>query len=104
MPGRLGSFNSGIYGFFCGSPVVNLDGVVNGRAYEAMRSRRLLAYLRDEAQLDYVLDHQATLRARARWAEPELMAALLPVASFPNPSSGGPIILWKVRRAPPAAP
>lgn len=98
MPGRLGSFNAGIYGFFSNAPVVNLDGVVNGRAALAMRERRLLGYLREE-RVQFVLDHESTLRDRARWAEPELMQALVPLASFPNASNGGPIVLWRVRGA-----
>ncbi len=96
-PMRLGSFNSGIYGFFA-PPVVNLDGVVNGQAFEALRARRLLGYLRDDLRLTHVLDHVSTVRAYIRLAEPDYASALRPVTLFAAPGGGGPIMLFEIQR------
>ncbi len=51
----IGSFNSGIYGYFSGRKVVNLDGVINNNAYYAIRDKRLYAYI-DEQNISYIID------------------------------------------------
>jgi hypothetical protein len=54
---RVAALNSGYYGYFAASPgsVVNIDGVVNYDAYEAIREGRLEQYLIRDS-VDYVLD------------------------------------------------
>jgi 4-amino-4-deoxy-L-arabinose transferase-like glycosyltransferase len=54
---RIASLNSGYYGYFCKRPgnVVNIDGVVNYDAYEAIRTGKLEDYLLRDS-VDYVLD------------------------------------------------
>ena len=44
----IAAFNAGLLGFEHGGPVRCLDGVVDGAAFEALRERRLAAWLRDE--------------------------------------------------------
>lgn len=54
----IGSFNSGIFSFFSGRTVVNLDGAINSAAYAAIRKRELLLFMRDsdiQIYLDYPL-------------------------------------------------
>ncbi len=51
----IGSFNAGIFGYFSGRRVVNLDGVINEDAYRALAAHRLADYV-DEARLDWVID------------------------------------------------
>lgn len=42
----IGMRECGLFGYFCGRPTVNLDGVINGYDYqEALRDHRLRAYL-----------------------------------------------------------
>lgn len=41
----IGSFNSGIYGFYSKRHVVNLDGVINNSAYQAIRDHTLFKYI-----------------------------------------------------------
>jgi hypothetical protein len=52
---RIGAFNAGIMGFFCHRPVVNLDGVVNNSAYDALRARQLQKYVWDNS-ITYLAD------------------------------------------------
>jgi hypothetical protein len=52
---RAGSFNGGIIGYFSDRAVLNLDGVVNENAYEALRGCEMTTYIRDE-RIEYVVD------------------------------------------------
>lgn len=52
---RAGSFNGGIIGYFSDRTVVNLDGVVNEGAYEALRDCTMTTYVRDQ-RLAYIVD------------------------------------------------
>ena len=62
MTGTVGAFQSGTLSYFRReAPVVNLDGVVNRDAYEAVRERRLCAYLRAEG-IHKVVDAAEILR------------------------------------------
>lgn len=57
----IGSFNSGIYAYYWDGVVVNLDGVVNHRAFEAIRDKREICYMIEE-QIDYLLDYDSAIR------------------------------------------
>lgn len=89
---RVGAFNAGIYGYRLDGRVVNLDGVVNGRAYEALRARQLLAFIRS-AHLTHLIDHRRTLRTFAWFAEPSYAQALRVVATFPMDTNQSEIVL-----------
>ncbi|MEQ8763568.1 MAG: hypothetical protein RL885_06555 [Planctomycetota bacterium] len=52
---RIGAFNSGVYAFFSGRDVVNLDGLINNDAYFAIRDHRLVDFIVED-DIDYVLD------------------------------------------------
>jgi hypothetical protein len=49
------SFNSGIYAYYNEIPVVNLDGVVNHNAYQAVLGSSLFTYMQ-QAGVDYLID------------------------------------------------
>jgi hypothetical protein len=51
----IGSFNAGIFGYFSGRRVVNLDGVINEDAYLALAARRLSDYI-DRTGIGWVID------------------------------------------------
>jgi hypothetical protein len=57
----VGAWNAGIMGYYSDRQVVNLDGVVNPSAFEAVRAGRLMAYVR-EAGIEYVVDSDQALR------------------------------------------
>jgi len=44
----IASMNSGIMGYYSGRTVINLDGVVNPQAFDAITHSRLLDYMREE--------------------------------------------------------
>lgn len=52
---RIATFNAGVISYFSERSVVNIDGVVNRDALDAMQDHRLLAYLRS-AGVDYAAD------------------------------------------------
>lgn len=52
---RIGSFNAGIVGYFTKRTVINLDGVVNNDAHQAIRDRRLMDYVRS-MEIRYLVD------------------------------------------------
>ena len=56
----VGSFNAGIYAYFSDRRVVNLDGVVNHEAFEAVREGQVLPYLR-KAGIEYVVDYDSAI-------------------------------------------
>ena len=51
----IGAFNAGITSYFVERKLVNLDGVMNDRAIDAIRDKRLDRYI-DEQQIDVILD------------------------------------------------
>jgi len=83
-PGAIiGSFNSGIFGYFSGRRVVNLDGVINEDAYRALAAHRLADYI-DEAGLDWVTDWGGQLEwFLAHFSDRSRMSLqFIPVATF----------------------
>jgi hypothetical protein len=111
---RVGSFNSGLLAWYSrGGPlhesdaaaapparndVVNLDGVVDHRAFAALRAHRLDAWL-DEQQVVFLLDNPlqferrpGVLHACGPWFGPGFDAArdLVEVARFDVPGLGEP--------------
>lgn len=59
----IGAFNSGIQSYFSTHRVVNLDGLVNNEALEALKRRDVWGYLRDEG-IEYLADYDLYLRYR----------------------------------------
>lgn len=55
------SFNAGIYAYYSGRTVLNLDGVVNTEAFRAVRERDLLAYLQRSA-VTWLVDYDHAIR------------------------------------------
>jgi hypothetical protein len=77
----VGAFNSGQLGYYCARRVVNLDGVVNNLAYEAIRDYRLWDYMHREG-IDYLYDDPGYIKKFARYGGPGYMenveAVMLP--------------------------
>lgn len=77
---RAGAFNGGIIGYFSDRTVLNLDGVVNENAYEALRDCEMTTYLRDE-RVEYIVDFQNAIF---------LASCGLPVVTFEDVAQVGP--------------
>lgn len=60
---KIGVFNAGTHNYFSKHTVVNLDGLVNNNAYNAMREKKLWAYVK-EVKLDYIADYDYVLNYR----------------------------------------
>ncbi|MBI4093740.1 glycosyltransferase family 39 protein [Candidatus Kaiserbacteria bacterium] len=59
----IGAFNSGIQSYFSTHRVVNLDGLVNNEALQALREKNIWQYLSSEG-IDYLADYDLYLRYR----------------------------------------
>lgn len=57
----IASLNSGIMGYYSGRTVINLDGVVNPQALDAITHREVLDYMRDEG-VSYFVDFDHALQ------------------------------------------
>lgn len=62
---NVGVFNAGIIGYVAHARVINLDGLVNNNAYEAMRDRHLWRYIREE-EIEYIIDFPVYITYRYR--------------------------------------
>lgn len=58
---RVGSFNAGILAYFSDRTVVNLDGLANHEALQALQARRLASYVA-EARLRWLADFEYSVR------------------------------------------
>jgi hypothetical protein len=57
----LASFNAGLYAYYSGRRVVNLDGAVNHAAFQALQGRAVIAYLW-HSRVSYVIDYDSVIR------------------------------------------
>ncbi len=95
----VGVFNAGIIGYFSGIRVINLDGLVNNHAYEAMRTRALFAYIERE-NISYIADFPIylTYRYRSFFGIPDVLTRLEQVQAIHTSGSsrGDALILYRV--------
>jgi len=87
----VGSLNAGLYAYYSGRTVVNLDGVVNPAAYAAIRARRLMAYMQEIGiryfvDFDHALDEEYGVFMGEGY--PENLQPIGAVASSPYPILG----------------
>ncbi len=75
---KLGSFNSGILGYYSGHKVINLDGVVNPKAYRAMLEGKSFSYIKDE-KIRYLVEMERSLLFRSLHCENGFLKALRPL-------------------------
>jgi hypothetical protein len=68
---RIAAFNAGLVSYYAQRPTVNLDGVMNGEAFDALRHARLAQYVRSRG-IDYVVDFERSVWRDYRifWGEP----------------------------------
>jgi len=79
---KIASFNAGILSFYNSPNVINVDGVVNHQAYEAIQSQTLLSYMQTNGA-DYVIDADAVVSdLYARFMGNGYPDSLQEVASF----------------------
>jgi hypothetical protein len=78
---RVGAFQAGIYGYFSGRDIVNLDGKVNQDAAAALRDGRLDAYIR-ALNLRYVIEAESVFRVLHHHQDPASGLSFRPVAAI----------------------
>jgi hypothetical protein len=95
----IGGTQTGALGYFAADlTVVNLDGVVNRAAYDALRGRRALDYVR-AAGIRYLV-WQDDIEFLARESRGAPAAALRPVETVPGfRTMGEPWRIWRVEEA-----
>jgi hypothetical protein len=101
-PGAMiGSFNAGIFGYFSGRQVVNLDGVINEAAYRALATHRLADYI-DQTGLEWVIDWGGQLEwFLARFNDRSRVSLhFVPVATFEQTwrRGRGELVIYRVTR------
>jgi 4-amino-4-deoxy-L-arabinose transferase-like glycosyltransferase len=89
---RIGAFQAGIYAWFSGLDIVNLDGKVNPDAQRALARRRLHRYL-VEQRIDYVLDWDWVLHSLCARHVPQGEVAFRLIAREEQP---GGVSLYRV--------
>lgn len=67
----IGAKNSGIYQYYSGHTILNIDGKLNSAILPAMEQRRLLAYLRDQG-VTYLVDREETMAQHIGFYSAEL--------------------------------
>jgi hypothetical protein len=91
---RVGAFQAGIYGYFSGRPVVNLDGKVNPAAHAALRDKRVHRYVLEQ-RIDYILDSDRIVWLLCTRHAPKGSLRLELVARDDRPMA---VSLYRVRR------
>jgi hypothetical protein len=77
---RVGAFQAGVYGYFSGRDVVNLDGKVNQDAAAALREGHLDDYIRAQ-KLRYVIEVESVFRALHRRQDAASGLSFRPIAA-----------------------
>jgi len=97
---KIGVFNAGIQGYFSSHQIVNLDGLVNNAAAEAMKERRLWQYIKNE-NIEYISDYDIYMsyRYKSFFGIDNVLAELTPIHNIKiadhSRSSAG-ITIYKV--------
>ena len=98
---RIGSFNSGILAYYCPQRVINLDGVVNGAAYKAIREGRIFSYMKGE-KVSHLVEAPLSIRFRSFQSAGDPVPPLKPVhveGSYPEAvRRNNPVIVYEVMR------
>ncbi len=76
----VGAFNAGIEGYFSTHRLINLDGLVNNRAFEALEQRRIWGYIQSE-HIQYLADNanRVAYRMKGFLGIPDLLDHLDPI-------------------------
>jgi hypothetical protein len=94
---RFGAINSGIVSWMSpGREVINLDGVVNGAAIEALREHQLRRFL-GEQHVEIVIDLERYVRMYSVFAEPTYPSAFVVLRSAADPVTGQRVVVLGVR-------
>lgn len=91
----IGAFNAGIEGFVSGHRVVDLDGVVDMRAVDALRSRTLGDYLRAR-QVRVVVDYRYSYERDYAPFFGDSRVTLVTRTTLPGSWNGSEIVVWRV--------
>ena len=59
---KIGSFNAGIYAYYSGRTIINLDGVVNNNAFEAIKDSNLISYIH-QSGIKYLIDYDHAVQS-----------------------------------------
>ncbi|MCX6339921.1 MAG: glycosyltransferase family 39 protein [Candidatus Aureabacteria bacterium] len=99
---RFAAFNAGAYGYYSSVPLINMDGLVNNKAFDAMRQRTLFTdFLRDQ-RVRYVMDHEYIVKMYwGLFGTGRLEDRLTPVVSIMTPwvfsdQSSARIVIYEV--------
>ena len=93
---RIGAFNAGLLAYYSGRMVINLDGVVNAEAVEALKNRRLMSLI-ETKKIKYLFDWHASINAIYYYFfEERYQEHLVPVYVMPKRSETLFMIAYRV--------
>ncbi|MBN1596614.1 hypothetical protein JW933_11870 [candidate division FCPU426 bacterium] len=99
---RVGSWAAGIYGYWSGQQVVNLDGVVNTQILDVLKEKRLWEYIQ-EKKIDYLCESDAYIDEWTRYFSTTFQhSRLQPLQVIRLDTESGPasISIYKILPAP----
>jgi len=101
---QVGAFNAGIYGFWSGHRVFNLDGVTNGEIYSVMRQKDMWGYL-ERKNIQYLCDFDGTLTHYLHlFGQDQARRPLLRLQVFGNSAElGDPLAVYQILAVPAGA-
>jgi hypothetical protein len=74
----IGAFNSGIYSYFSDRNVINLDGLMNWKAVEAIKNKTLINYIKSE-KIKYIIDFEDEILSNQIYMEEPLANHFTPI-------------------------
>lgn len=93
---RIGAFNAGLLAYYSGRMVINLDGVVNAEAVEALKNRRLMSLI-ETKKIKYLFDWHASINAIYYYFfEERYQEHLVPVYVMPKRSETLFMVAYRV--------
>jgi hypothetical protein len=107
---RFGAFNAGIYGYYCPHTVINIDGLVNNAAFDAMKNKTLFDDFLRRQRIDYIVDHAYIVKMYWRlFGTGDMAQTITPVIVSSIPwrfaqTGSADIIIYRFENVPPQAP
>lgn len=98
----FGSWNAGIFSYFSGRPLVNLDGLINDEVFPFIKSNSLLDYIK-KRNINYLVDYEAMLKTNAfrikgGYDDPQVDNCIISFAVIDEkPSGWGSVTIYKIK-------
>jgi hypothetical protein len=97
--GRIASWNAGIYGYFSGGKITNLDGLVNDGVIPFILDDQLMEYI-DNQKISYIVDFELMINADDKFSRGGLklddLQRFEKLSTFKSTWRNSNLIIWKI--------